>query len=191
MPNILVLQCNPNTDSFGAHMAHEYTRSAEANGHTVKYFDTAKLQFDHNLVPRITDEPVVLEQREIISWADHVVVVSPVWWMSYPANFKAYLDRVMASGFAYKYPHHNFLLGKFLPEPLLKGRSLRLITTQDGPRWSFWLVGNPFALADRFLIYRLMGFRYRRTPVASVHKLSTSKREKILSKIARLGKVGK
>ena len=39
--------------------------------------------------------------RILISQADHLIFVYPVWWYSVPAILKGFFDRVLASGFAY------------------------------------------------------------------------------------------
>lgn len=39
--------------------------------------------------------------RILISEADNLIFVYPVWWYSVPAILKGFFDRVLASGFAY------------------------------------------------------------------------------------------
>jgi len=190
MKKILVLQANPNKKSFGASLAKTYRDSALDSGHSVDYFDVVDIKFDYNLLPGKKLEPSLKKQQELIKWADHVVIVSPVWWMNFPACMKAYIDRVLTGGFAFKYPHHNPLLRMFLPEPLLKGKTLRLISTQDSPRFVYWLLGHTFQLAYRFALFSYCGFKYRRTALCSVRSASTYKRDKWNQKISSIASKG-
>lgn len=41
-------------------------------------------------------------EQQLISAADLITLVYPLWWMGFPAILKGYLDRVLSHGFAYK-----------------------------------------------------------------------------------------
>ena len=43
----------------------------------------------------------VKEEQSHLLWADCITFISPIWWMSFPAILKGYIDRVMVDGFAY------------------------------------------------------------------------------------------
>jgi hypothetical protein len=60
---------------------------------------------------------------------EHLVIVSPNWWWAAPTLLKGYVDRVFLPGFAMSY-HDRFPY----VQPLLKGRSARVIYTQNSPR---------------------------------------------------------
>ena len=40
--------------------------------------------------------------REQLLWADKIVLVYPIWWGRPPAMLMGYIDRMFASGFAYR-----------------------------------------------------------------------------------------
>lgn len=183
---ILLLQSNPNKDSFGASLAKAYKLSAEKVGHEVEYFDVADIKFDYNLEPGKRLEPALKKQQELIKWADQLVVVSPVWWMNFPACFKAYWDRVMTGGFAFKYPHKNPFLRPFLPQPLMTGKRLLLISTQDSPKGIYWLMGQPFQLAYRFAMFSYCGFKYKRVAFCNVRSADEIKRGSWRDKVIKL-----
>lgn len=46
-------------------------------------------------------EPDLIQLQEHIKWAKHIVFLSPVWWGSFPAKFKAAIDRIFLPGFAF------------------------------------------------------------------------------------------
>ncbi|MGC6406128.1 NAD(P)H-dependent oxidoreductase [Bisgaard Taxon 45] len=41
-------------------------------------------------------------EHQLISQADLITLIYPLWWMGFPAILKGYLDRVLSHGFAYK-----------------------------------------------------------------------------------------
>ncbi len=49
----------------------------------------------------ITPAEISHEQR-LITQADLITLIYPLWWMGFPAILKGYLDRVLSHGFAYK-----------------------------------------------------------------------------------------
>jgi len=61
--------------------------------------------------------------------------VYPIWWGTYPALLKAFIDRVFLPGFAFKYKPDSMFWDK-----LLKGKTARLIVTMDAPKWYYALV---------------------------------------------------
>ena len=77
-------------------------------------------------------EPDLQRAQSDILWAQHLVIVYPVWWGSVPALLKGFLDRVFHPGFAYRYHENDPFFDK-----LLTGRSGHLIATSDAP--SVWV----------------------------------------------------
>ena len=74
-------------------------------------------------------DPVVDGYVADLLWADHVVMLHPQWWGTYPAVLKAWIDRVFLSGVAFRYR------GKRGWDKLLTGRTARLVMTMDSPGW--------------------------------------------------------
>ncbi|MBU8711787.1 NAD(P)H-dependent oxidoreductase [Brevibacillus parabrevis] len=64
----------------------------------------------------------VMTEQELISEADLLVMIYPVWWWSAPAILKGYIDRVFTNGFAFRYEAHG-------PVGLLKNKQAIVITT--------------------------------------------------------------
>ncbi|MEF1337492.1 NAD(P)H-dependent oxidoreductase, partial [Vibrio rotiferianus] len=69
-------------------------------------------------------EPDLLRFQELVLWAEHIVIITPVWWGTVPAKFKGIVDRVFLPNFAFKYTE-----GNMFPEKLLSGRSSELFIT--------------------------------------------------------------
>ncbi|MCA9385186.1 NAD(P)H-dependent oxidoreductase, partial [Candidatus Dojkabacteria bacterium] len=131
--------------------------------------------------------------QDDLVWADHIVFIYPIWWGSYPALLKGYLDTVFMSRFAYKYK-------KFwpidIPKGLLKGKSARIIQTSGGPNILAWpLFGSLFgtvypgerALRDGTL--RFCGiFNVKISRLDNLQNNASQKRiQKFLRKVYRLG----
>ena len=71
-----------------------------------------------------------------MTWADHVVILYPLWLGSMPALLKALLEQVLRPGFAYS----TLKLGKW-PVKFLSGKTARIVITMGMPapiyRWYF------------------------------------------------------
>ncbi|MEM6997746.1 MAG: NAD(P)H-dependent oxidoreductase [Patescibacteria group bacterium] len=192
MKNILILSANPNANSFNHSLATAYADSAKAAGHEAKLIRTTDLNYQYDLVPGLELEPDLLKLQDQIHDADHVVVVMPVWWYGPPANLKALFDRLLTPGFAYKYPHPWKPLRPFLPRRLLKGRSVRIITTQDSYRPVAWAMAMPIGWSMRIATFWYVGFwPVRHTRFTRVRFADEDKRSKWMSKVARLGSKAK
>jgi len=138
MPNILVLSANPKTTSLTQHLAAEYVNTIDGQS-DVQFFELHDMQFDPNLHAAHNDEQPLEDDlirfQQALTWCDHFVIVTPIWWGSMPAKLKGLIDRTFLPGFAFKY-----VKGKAFPKQLLKGRSARVICLMDTPPWYYRLV---------------------------------------------------
>lgn len=138
---IVIIQGHPDPDTghFCHALADAYATGAREAGHEVRRIDVAWLhfpwirnkdEFDSSEVP-----PAIREAQESIRWADHLVIVFPIWLGTLPSLLKAFLEQTLRPGFAVKMDP-----GK-LPEKLLKGRSARIIVSMGMPalayRWFY------------------------------------------------------
>src|SRR5690606_20342728 len=118
---------------------------------------------------------------EAMVWADHVMVVHPLWWGSMPAKLKALFDIGLQSGSAYRY-----VANKPLPLGLLAGRSARLIVTSDTPNWfmaSFY--GNAHFRTVTNQVLKFVGLKPVQITHLSVMRGSTpAQRDKLLARTA-------
>lgn len=138
---ILIADLHPARLSFSAALAQAYRDGAEAAGHQVRTARLSEMSFDPDFgqasfrnAPAL--EPDLESFRESLLWAEHVVLVSPMWWGGLPAKAKGLFDRTLLPGFAFD-PRQRRM---GLPKPLLAGRTGRLILTSDTPGWALWLM---------------------------------------------------
>jgi NAD(P)H dehydrogenase (quinone) len=83
-------------------------------------------------------EDVKTEQVKII-WADTVIFVFPLWWYTFPAILKGWIDRVFTTGFAYATKK---------PEPTFKGKRAMLVTVLGGRESAYSVRGFHGSIDD-------------------------------------------
>ena len=131
--NILVIDAHP--DAAPGHFVHalamQYAATAGAAGHLVQIVRLSELKFPWlRSAEEFAAQPpgMIGSQQQHFSWADHVVLVYPLWLGSMPALLKAYLEQVMRPGFAFVYGKKNELPGK-----LMVGKTARIVVTMGMP----------------------------------------------------------
>ncbi len=138
---ILVINANPKSESLCKALSQTYADSA-GEKNNVRVIHLHDLDFELDLREGY-DDIIPLEEdlkffQEQLTWSQHIVIVSPVWWGSMPAKFKGLIDRTFLSGFAFKYEK-----GKTIPKKLLAGRTSEMLITLDTPPfWYRWVQGN-------------------------------------------------
>jgi putative NADPH-quinone reductase len=48
-----------------------------------------------------TSDPLVNKYQQMLADSDELVFIFPIWWQTYPAMLKGFIDKVMLHGFAY------------------------------------------------------------------------------------------
>lgn len=186
---ILIIQGNPNPQSLCNALANAYENGAKENGAQLQRLNLFELEFSPNLSygykQRTELEPDLLRAQELISWAEHIVFIYPVWWGNMPAILKGFFDRVFLPGFAFKYHENSPWWDK-----LLTGRSARQIVTLGMPNWYYWLFyGAPSHRAMKQVTLNFSGIKPVKTTVFSPVRQSNEKqRENWLQKSYSLGK---
>jgi len=132
----LIIYSHLNPQSFTKAVVDEVEKYSKAKNHEVQIIDLYGDKFNPVLaMPDIgsmfmgEDTPDdVKHYQEMVSWSDHLSVVYPMWWGQMPAMLKGFVDRVFASGFAFRYDEENPTgLG------LLKGKTAQLIINTGAP----------------------------------------------------------
>jgi putative NADPH-quinone reductase len=184
---ILVLDAHPDPDPgrFVHALARTYADAAGAAGHALATIELASLEFPLLRSPQDwlhgEPPPVIARAQSDIEWADHVVVLFPLWLGDMPALLKGFLEQVMRPGFALEYREHG------LPRRLLAGRSARIVVTMGMPALFYRLVygANSVRSFERNIL-RLVGFRpVERTIVGGVE--DAGHREAALEAMRELG----
>lgn len=135
MKKILLINGHPLKNGTNATLLEHYLKGlherSDVEIRTVWVTDLPMEKFLRvNYYEKKDTDPVIQEQQENILWADHIVMFHPVWWGSLPSLFKAYIENVFTSGFAFKYNNGR-------PTGLLSGKTSHIITTCDTPPWIY------------------------------------------------------
>jgi len=126
--------------------------------------------------------------QDIVAWADHLVIIYPLWLGSMPALLKGFLEQLLRPGFAFEYQKSGGMAKK-----LLKGKSARIVVTMGMPafvyRWIF------FAHSLKSLKRNTLWFcgigPVKSTIIGSIDGLTDRQRADWLDEMRGLGDVGK
>ena len=189
--NIFILDGHPDPadDRLIHALAAAYREGAQAGNHTVHVIRLADLTFPVLRTQADYDrgQPVdcVRQCQDLMTWADHVVILFPLWLGSMPALLKALLEQVLRPGFAYS----TLKLGKW-PVKFLSGKSARIVITMGMPaplyRWYFR--AHSLRSLQRNIL-KFVGFgSIRSTLIGNVAGLSKDKRMQWLDDVRALGR---
>lgn len=128
---ILLLNGNPKVKSYCQHLADLY--EIQANEHfDIRRFNLSNMVFNPSLDTGYDAiqalESCLVEFQTAMLWADHIVIVAPIWWGGIPAKLKGLFDRTFLPGFAFNYVGDNPT-----PVQLLTGKTARIMVTMDAP----------------------------------------------------------
>lgn len=188
MKNILIINGHPNSESLCHALTQHYAEGAKSSGAHVEILELGNMNFDPNLKfgyqKRTELEPDLIMAQEKIKWANHIVIVFPVWWGLYPAIMKGFLDRTLLPGFAFKYRENSVWWDKLLPN-----KTGRIIYTVDAPLWYYrWINRRPAIHAMKKMTMEFCGIKPVKTyGIGSVRHLKKDQIEKELLNIRTLG----
>lgn len=189
MKKVLIINGHPDTQSYNFSIAEAYKKGALETSAEIKEIIVRDLNFNPNLQfgyrKRTELEPDLLEAQQKITWAEHIVWIYPVWWGSYPAILKGFIDRVFLPGFAFEKRENSVWWDK-----LLSGKSARIISTLDQPAWYYWLINlQPSTNAMKKMTLEFSGFNPVKTTTIGPIRLSKENyRKNWLNKIEKLGR---
>lgn len=105
----LIVTSHPNQDAHSHRVADQLAQGIILTGqHTVEKADLAAEGFDprftlsdHQLFNgQVAASPDVLAEQQRLDRADALVLVYPIYWWSFPAQLKGWIDRVFIQGWA-------------------------------------------------------------------------------------------
>ncbi len=191
---ITIIQGHP--DAQARHFCHalaaEYAKGAEDGGHEVRRIEVATLDFSFLRTKEDFENgapPDVIKQgQEAIGWANHLVIIYPLWLGSMPALLKAFFEQVFRPGFAFEYQKSGGMAKK-----LLVGKSARIVVTMGMPafvyRWFF------FAHSLKSLERNILGFSgigpIKASLIGSIEGMSQKQRAGWLDEMRGLGDLGR
>lgn len=188
---ILLIQGHP--DPTRAHLCHAlaeaYAEGAREAGHSVRTVDVGRLDvpvlrsaedWEHGTLPA-----GLADAQAAIEWAEHLVVLFPLWLGDMPALLKAFLEQVLRPGFAFERGARNPFTAK-----RLGGRSARIVVTMGMPalvyRWVFR------AHSVKSLERNILGFAgigpVRETLIGGVGELDDARIGALRARFAALGR---
>ncbi|MDR0366481.1 MAG: NAD(P)H-dependent oxidoreductase [Bifidobacteriaceae bacterium] len=153
---ILVILGHPNEGSFNQAISDAYVHALDGAPCEVETLELGKADFDPVLrfgySKRMAGDPFVTRSQELVTWADHLMVVFPVWWSQMPALLKGWFYRVCTPGFAYN--RNGFRSVKHLA-----GRTATVITTAQAPAWWLAVSGNSLHRLTKRQILGMCGIK--------------------------------
>lgn len=178
---------DPHQGPFCHDLVNSYALAAADAGHTVRRVTLATIN-----VPFLRSErewqqvgpPADLsEAQDGIRWADHLVLVYPLWLGSMPAMLQAFLEQVLRPGFAVPPGDRNFDRG------LLRSKTARIVVTMDMPSMLFglaMLAEGP--VIPRRHVLRVAGLHpVVATLIGDVGGMEEARRRRWLERMGQLG----
>jgi len=155
----------------------------------VQLISVARLRFDPALHEGYQgnqpSEPDIADAQEKIRWAEHLVIVYPMWEYMIPALLKGFFERTFTPGFAYALKSKNPL-----KNGLLRGKSVRLIQTMGMPAIVYRLYFRAHGAKALRDMLRFCGIAPVRITYFGMIDESDRRRESYLEKARALGRAG-
>jgi putative NADPH-quinone reductase len=187
---ILLIQGHPDPDParFCRALAAAYAAGATRSGHALREIDVARLDFpllrskpDWETGHPVTD---IAAAQDAVLWAEHMVILYPLWLGSMPALLKGFFEQLARPGFAFPAD-----AGPGLFNGALKGRSARIVVTMGMPalvyRW--WFRAHSLKSLER----NILGFAgigpIHETVIGSVETMADARRAAWLDTLSGLG----
>jgi NAD(P)H dehydrogenase (quinone) len=129
MKHHLIIYAHPSPRSFSNMLKDRLSDVSAQNGWQPHVRDLYAMGFNPVLSPNDLQQlksgqtpPDIAVEQDLLAQADLVTLVFPLWWASYPAIIKGYIDRVLSYGFAYKAGANGI-------EGMLTGKKVVLFTS--------------------------------------------------------------
>jgi putative NADPH-quinone reductase len=191
---IVIVEGHPDTDDarFGHVLAEAYAAGALEAGHEVRRIRVGALdvpvvrsraEWEHPTAPG-----ALAQSQEALAWADHMVLLYPLWLGTMPALLKAWLEQVFRPGFAVEGQ-----TGGTNWHRRLKGKSARIVVTMGMPALAYrWFFRAHSLKSLERNILKFSGIRpIRESLVGMVEAKSGAGRARWLAAMRRLGAQGK
>ena len=139
----LIIFNHPHEGSFCSAIRDAVKSGLRKGGHPCKIINLDKDRFDPVMREKdlgafrfrgdsplsIEDgiDPIVLRYKKKLDWAERIVMIFPIWWMTVPAMTKGFVDKVIFPGIAYK------MEGDRLKSTMKNLKQVVIISTMNTP----------------------------------------------------------
>jgi putative NADPH-quinone reductase len=170
-------------------LARAYQDGATKAGHEVRIIDVSKLDFpllrNRREFESVEPPPAIRAAQEDIRWAEHLLIVYPLWLGTLPALLKAFFEQTFRYGFALSVGN-----AKGMPKKLLAGRSARIVVTMGMPAMVYKVLFRAHGLKSlESGILSLSGIKpIRSTLIGLVEGRSARYRRRMLEEMNELGR---
>ena len=124
--NYLIIIGHPDTNSFCYNGIFKTIKNEMI--FKKKNFRVIDLYRDDFTRPR---EKIIDSYKKLVSWADSLYIISPVWWFRLTPRTEIFFDEVFTPGFAYQFIPITKTYS--YPKPFLKNKKLRTYITHGAP----------------------------------------------------------
>jgi len=187
---IFILLGHTDPATLSGALADSYEKAARSAGHNIRRQNISDMQFDpilHAGYKAIQElEPDLKAFQENVRWAEHIVIVYPIWWSSMPALLKGLFDRAWLPHFAFIFADHGLTWQKSL-----KGRTARIITSANSASWMLRFMYGPPTVTLELCLLRFAGIRAHSTVFGPSERASERTKAKWFRKVERLARSGK
>jgi NAD(P)H dehydrogenase (quinone) len=194
---IFILLGNPDKETLSGEFASLYEQEARAAGHEVKRSNIGDLHFDpilHKGYKEIQELESDLKQvQEDMKWADHFVLIYPLWWSAMPALLKGMWDRMFLPGFAFRF-HKNAPQGKIsIPgwDKLLKGKTARVIVLSKSYGWQIRFLFGDYSNEITHATLGFAGYRVALSEIGGAEELTPRRKARWMKTISKLARSGR
>lgn len=191
MTRIAIIQGHPT--SGGGHFCHAlaeaYAEGAFAGGHQVRSIPVADVDFPLLRSKANWDSgpppSAIAEAQHTMAWAEHLVIIYPLWLGGMPALLKGFIEQAFRPA---------FMTGgggsKASWKTALRGRSSRIVITMGMPVFAYrWYFGAHSLKSLKRSILSLVGIvPNRHSVIGMIEGMSDAKRTAWLNVMRSLGK---
>ncbi len=108
---ILAVFCHPMRESFTGAVLDSFVAGARDSAHEVEIADLYREEFQPAMqaedYAQFHQRPMpadILAEQERFERCDGFALIFPIWWWSFPAMLKGWIDRVFTAGWAFALP---------------------------------------------------------------------------------------
>ena len=190
MKKIFLLLGHPDSVGMCTEIADTYEKEAQSAGHEVVRMNIGAMRFDpilHRGYRAMQElEPDLVRFQELVHWADHFVIVYPVWWVGMPALLKGLFDRAWLPGSAFRYIKTKAGERTIFWHRLFRGKTAHIfMTSGTQPFLVRFLPGNVNAQLKWGILW-FAGFSVRTDWFGPAENVAEQTKQRWLARVARL-----